>query len=175
MMFKRTAAFAVLLGTAAVGCDDGDITGLVLSDLAGTWDASTLSFSPTEADSDATPVPFIALGGALVVTIAETGGFTGTLTIPSAVTGGDPQDVPVAGNMTLTEGAAGEDVIDVDFDETTENIFAQAELPFEDFDGPIDFTSTRITITNETTFDFDFGGPDPEEPAVLVLVLDKVG
>lgn len=177
MTSTRTAAFAVLLSMSLVGCEDGITdTGLEVSDLAGTWDASTLTFSPTEDDSESNPVPFVALGGDLVVTITSDGAFTGTLTIPGAITAsGEPEDLPVAGTMSLTEDPSGADVLDVDFDTNTESIFAQAGLPFEDFDGPIDFTSSRITVTNETTFDFDFGGANPEEPALLLLVLDKTG
>ena len=175
MKFNRMAALALLLTAGLAACEDDDITGLVIADLTGTWDASTLTFSPTESSSTSNPVPFIALGGDLVVAIATTGQFSGTLTVPGALTGGEPQDLPVEGTMTLAEDDSGNDIIDVDFDATTEGIFAQAGLPFEDFDGPIDFTSSRITITNETTFDFDQDPETAEEPASLLLVLDKTG
>lgn len=175
MKFKRSAVFALLLTAGVAACDDDDLTGLVIGDLNGTWDASTLTFSPTESSSTSNPVPFISLGGDLVVAIGTNGAFSGTLTVPGAMTGGDPADVPVAGTMTLTEDASGNDVVDVNFDAETEATFAQFGLPFEDFDGPISVTSTRITITNETTFDFDFDPETAEEPAALLLVLDKTG
>lgn len=175
MSIKRTAAFVALLAVGIAACDQlEEITGLTIDDLVGTWDASTLTYSPTETDSESQPIPFVTLGGDLVVTIADDGSFSGTLTVPGALTPTqEPADLPVSGQMTLTQDAEDNDVIDVNFDQTTEGVFTQAGLPFEDFDGPIDYTSTQITVTNETTFDFDLGGPNAEEPASLLLVMNR--
>ena len=175
MKLKRTVAMAALV--AAVGmtaCDEnGDVTGIVIADLEGTWDASTLTFSPTSSTSTANPVPFVALGGDLVVMIDAGGDFTGTLTVPAAVTGGEEAELPVAGSMSVDE-VDGEDILTVDFSATTEAIFAGAGLPFADFDGPLTLTGSQLTVTNETTFDFDTAaGPNEAEAALLTLIMAR--
>lgn len=177
MKVHRSAAAVLMMAAALAGCDsDDDPTGLVIADFQGSWEAETLAFTPTDEESESNPVPFIAAGGALEVTIGSTGNFTGTLTIPAAISpSGEPTPLDVSGTMSLAEDAQGNDIFDVDFDTATEATFDAAGLPFEDFDGPFQLSGNRLTITNETTFDFDFGGPAEAEAASMLMVLARTG
>lgn len=174
MSFKRSMAVAAFVAVGLAGCDsNGEVTGVVIADLEGSWDASTLTFSPTDPDSEASPIPFISLGGDLVVNIEANGDFAGILTVPGALTPSQQaEDVPVSGSMSITQ-VGDDDVIVVNFDATTEGIFDQFGLPFEDFDGPFTLSGNQLTITNETTFDFDLGGPGAEEPALMTMILAR--
>ena len=171
MNFKRSMAVAALVAAGLTGCDsNGDISGIVIADLEGHWDASQLLFSPSSSTSTSNPISFTLAGGDLVVDIASNGSFEGVLTVPGAITGGDPLPLDVGGTMTVEE-VDDEDMIVVDFDAATEGGFAAVGLPFADFDGPLTLSGNQITITNETMFDFDLGGPNEAEGAVMTMIL----
>ena len=141
-------------------CSDDDPTGpgtdtgpggVTISDLAGTWNATSFTFTPA---GGGTAVDLIAQGGSLVLAIQANGDITITQTEP----GGAP---------VVDTGSLGFDPSDVDF----------IRLQIDGEPGTdrlaITLTGTTAMTLFEADSEFDFDDNGTEDPATLTIVLVK--
>ncbi|MFT4831043.1 MAG: hypothetical protein ACI815_000682 [Psychroserpens sp.] len=123
-----------------------------ISDLQGTWNATSAVFSPGDPGSQANPVDIIAEDGSLTMAIQSNGRFTMTFNVP------DVDIEPVTGEM---------------FFENNE-FFA---IRFDDEPGDYDYFGATLTSTTfevisaEPVADWDFDEDGNEEPAYVSLNL----
>jgi hypothetical protein len=147
--------------TAVPGCNDDDATKpkvLTVGDLAGTWEVT--KYEVTHDTIPQMSLDFIQLGATITITAQATGLFSGTavMVLPGDT---EPTTIPFAGNFAVD-------------DETITATFTP-EIPpyFTSFSGPYEYDGNKITITDEdATFDFD--GDEQEDPAVAVVVIEKM-
>ena len=148
MRIMRSFMAGALAVTLATACSDStapaDVTA---ADLAGTWDASSVVFTP---DAGGTAVDVVPMGFGLEITFNAEGGYTATFTEP-----GEAPDLEI-GTYTVVNGVltltpAGEDA------ET---------MTIDSFSG-----STMVVTDSNAEFDFD--GDDTEEPANMTATLVK--
>jgi hypothetical protein len=92
-MRTSLSAVLVILPLLVSGCgDDAPLDSSPV--LAGTYTATQFSVTPTGQAA----INVLASGGSLVITIAESGATSGSLTIPSSLTGtGQPETVSMSG------------------------------------------------------------------------------
>ena len=148
MKLLRTLVAPLLAVTVVAGCGDsnGPGTEATINALAGTWNATSLVFT-NNANSSET-FDLIADGGSFSITFTAAGGFSGSSTFE-----GDTD------TFSGTFEVQGSNLI---ISETGES-------------GPETIAFTRsgntLTLTLDDEFDFDDDGFD--EPATLVIVLQR--
>ncbi len=131
----------------AVAC--GDSTGVTVSDITGTWNASSVVFTNLANPSQKSDLIADA-DGTLTITFSANGDFSITLTVPPDQPETDVGTVEVRGDtLTLAESGQG---------------------------SPTDFIAslsgnTLTLTTDDEEFDFDDDGTD--EPASLRVVLQR--
>ncbi len=148
MKLIRALAVGAIAAAFAVGCSDstdpGDVTG---NDLAGTWDATSVVFTP---DAGGTAVDVVPLGFGLEITFNAEGGYTATFTEP-----GEAPDLEI-GTYTVVNGVL-----------TLTPVGEDAEtMTIDSFSG-----STMVLSDSNAEFDFDDNGT--EEPANMTATMVK--
>lgn len=96
---NRFVLFALATATAVVAGCKSDSTSP--PPIAGTYTATTLSVTPSGQSS----IDVLAQGGTLSITIAADNSTTGTLYLPSSVTGGAPMTASMAGTAVRSGSA----------------------------------------------------------------------
>lgn len=146
MKFLRTASVLVLSVLVFAGCED-DATGVEIADLAGDWTATQFEYTDNS-------IPALSLdaisdaGGTVTLSVAESGAFTGTLSIPGLTV--DPSTgatitVPIGGTFSISG-----DTLSIDFNAATEGLGL-----FGDFDATFELNGDTLTFVNEdSSFDF---------------------
>jgi hypothetical protein len=142
---RKLSAF-VMLAVVAVGCSDStapeDVT---LADLVGTWNATSATFDEVAGDGLIEVIG--TFGVSMSITIASSGAYTITVTVP-----GEAPDVETGtataanGVITATPSAPGEDPEVIQIRSLSGNdmtlYFADEEFDFND-----DGTETDATLT----------------------------
>lgn len=147
------AVIGALAVVPAVACGDDDDDngtgpgdGVTLQDLAGTWDATEVTFQ--SLDNPLILFDLVALGGSLTLSVQADGSYAATLQAPGEAPETETGTVAVAGDRIVlaVDGVPGS----VAFDFTLAG-------------------STLTMVTEEEGFDFD--GDDVNDPARLTLVM----
>ena len=148
MKLVRALAVGALAAAFAVGCSDstdpGDVTG---ADLVGTWDATSVVFTP---DAGGTAVDVTLLGFTFEVTFNAEGGYTATFTEPE-----EPAELEI-GTYTVVNAVL-----------TLTPVSGEGEtFTINSLDG-----DTLVITTTDAEYDFDDNGT--EDPANLTVTLAK--
>ncbi len=121
-----------------------------ISDLQGTWNATSAFFSPSDPNSQSEGVDIIAEGGSLSIVILSNGRFTMNFNVQ----GSDP--FTVTGEMFFENN----EFFAIRFDEEPNDY---------DYFG-IEYTSTTLQINGgPDTAEWDFNGDGNDEPASVTL------
>lgn len=150
MKFARFLSVLVLATFAFTACDDDDPTGLVIADLAGFWNATQFQYDDATGDHPGFGIDAIAEGGGTItLDVAQSGAFTGTLSIPGLTVNpqtGETITVNIGGTISLIDAQT----LHIDFNTATEQLGF-----FGDFDASFTLTGDVLTFVNDdTTFDF---------------------
>ena len=102
----RLALPVLMVGALTVACDDDDEpTGVTVADLAGIWNASSMSLTFM-----GNPVSLTDIGGTAVLTITSSERYTLVLNIPGMPTSTNTGDFTISGSsFTLTDDDEPED------------------------------------------------------------------
>ena len=155
MLRSRTALALVTICLVLAGCGEGDAaTDVEIADLAGSWNATEFRFTDTSGRTipgtgSAPSLDVTSFGGVVTMVIQESGGFTGTINVPTVT----PGDVPLSGTITLL----GPDSLAVDFDQQTLSLICPApeDCLFGSFTSEFTLRGNVLTLVNDdTTFDF---------------------
>ena len=143
---KLHALSALALGAAiAVGC--GDSTGVQPDDLAGTWNATSVTF--TSVANSSTSVEVIGLGATLTIVIQSNGSVSLAFNVPGETPSTDTGTLSVSGSdFTLV----------IDGDTSTGTITRNGDV---------------VTLSIQTGVEFDFDDDGTDEAATAVIVLQK--
>ena len=148
MRIMRTILAGALAVTLATACSDstdpGDVTG---ADLVGTWDATSVVFTP---DAGGTAIDVVPLDFALEITFNAEGGYTATFDVP-----GDSADVEI-GTYTVANGVLTLTPVDEDAETMTIGSFG----------------GNSMTLT-DTNAEYDFDDDGFEEPANMTATMAK--
>jgi hypothetical protein len=157
MRFPRAARLAALMAGVALfaACDD-DLTGLVISDFQGTWNATAIQFT-AHADASRT-LNLVPLGGGLVLTLDANGNYSGTFTIPGE------QPIPITGTVTL--------VSDTQADIVFNWPPVVTEPPIANFRAEFELRGNNLTFTRQSAL-FHFPGQPQPETSSLVIVMRR--
>jgi hypothetical protein len=146
---RRLSAF-VLLAAVAAGCSDStapeDIT---VANLVGTWNATSATFTPV---GGGVGVEVVARGFDLTITIAASGAYTLTVSVP-----GEENEIET-GTLTVSNG----------------RITATPSDPLEDpgFLDIVSLNGDNLTLfVDDEEFDFTDDSIDNETAATLTIVL----
>ena len=148
MKLVRALAVGAVAAAFAAACSDStapaDVTA---ADLAGTWDATSVVFTP---DAGGTAVDVVLLGFGFEITFNAEGGYTATTDVP-----GEDPDVEIGtftvANSVITLTPVGEDA------ETL----------------TIDSLSGSTLVVTDSNAEFDFDDDDVEEPANMTATMAK--
>ena len=148
--------WVIVVGAALPACDLGgedefplEGTGISIDDIAGTWIATKIAFSPT-APGPAQEVEVVAQGGSGRLMIQSNGRFTLTITLPGE-----------APEVTTGQLGFDEDLLVVIYDDEPDD--------FEYF--AIQSSATTLSIRGPASYDFD--GDGFEEAASAELDFDR--
>lgn len=145
-MRSSLARWVTLAAAFTLSC--GDATGIDIADLVGTWNASKLEF--TSAANATLKADVVGLGGSLSITFASNGSFTLTEREPGELANTRTGTFLLKGDtLTISESGQG---------------------------SPTDFrtslSGSTLTLTNDDD-EYDFNNDGTEEPARLIVVLNK--
>jgi hypothetical protein len=157
---RQPIALAAVLVLLA-GCSDS--TGITVEDMAGTWRASSFTF--TSVSDPNHQVDLVEDEGiTFQITINSDETFNGFLSVPSL----SPLPLPIGGVLEIHSGAG---TLDVRFNEQTLGYGL-----VHDFTAHFTIDSSRqlmVWTYDDTTFDFPQNPDVGAEPAVADLVLDR--
>jgi hypothetical protein len=148
MKIMRSVLAGALAVTLATACSDSTApSDVTAADLVGTWDASSVVFTP---DAGGTAVDVVLLGFGFEITFNAEGGYTATTQVPLE----DP-DIEI-GTFTVANGVI-----------TLSPVGEDAEtLRIDSFSG-------SMLVVTDTNAEYDFDGDDVEEDANMTATLVK--
>jgi len=161
---RRTFLLTGLFLTAAglSSCDESALTGGgdPAPDFSGVWEAT--EFMMVSQEESSSRIDLIAMGGGITVAIQPQGGFSGTVLLPSALTGQPASTtLPVSGVIRV----ANPETLRIDFVPEVPPLFVSMDPSFE-------LIGDVLTVVDPTA-DFDFDQDGVEEPAVFQGVLER--
>jgi hypothetical protein len=141
-MQPRSVRAVLTVAYLAIACSSTDTVG-TSNLLAGTYVASVFVVTPTGQSA----VDVLAAGGSLSITIKTSGTTSGSLNIPSSVTGGAPLTASMAGTAIITS-------LTVEFDQTADTfvrdlIWSRAGTLLTVVDQPAGGASYSITLLRQ--------------------------
>lgn len=165
MSRARTLTLAALTVVLLSGCDDA--TGVQIADLAGFWNATLFQYDDDTGDHPGFGLDVVTeWNGAATLDVAESGVFTGTLSIPGVtqVPSGAPGLVEISGTLSVVDP----DSIRFDFSSSTESLPGS---PLADFTAAFVLAGNVLSFTSDEVL-FDF--PDEFEQSYLGLARGAV-
>ena len=145
-----TVTASAVACAAALACTPTEVE---LSEIAGSWTATSALFSDLANPNDPELVELISLGWVLTLDIMESGDFTLTVDEP-----GEPQQT-LTGTMTV-------DGVDL-----TATVTGQQPSTGEVF---LEADQLALRLTAGEDLNWDFNGDGEDEPALLLLVMDRI-
>lgn len=157
MRLQRGIVLSLLVTSAALGaCKSSTSASNPCAKFQGTWNAQSLVYT-ANADTTVT-TNLVQLGAALSLTVDNNCNYTGTANIPLITSG----TADIHGNFT----------VDSDTTLTLNEATTVGQVINNTYEYSI--SSTTLVLTNpNTTFDFDFTGPNPAVPATVTLTFVK--
>lgn len=152
---NRLLFLPLLVGALAAGCGDDGPTGPKISDFAGTWNATSITYTSIGTPTRTLNV-YAAAGARLGLVITATGSFTGNFLVPP-----NPNIPITAGQLTLQ----GTNMANIDFTWP-----AGIPEPISDFVATYTMSGNNLTFTRPTTT-FQFPGQPAAEASSLVIAM----
>ena len=164
MKLARKAVTVMLLAATVAACDEeGDPTGILVADLAGSYSVQTFEYEADDgsASFDLATVP-ASQGGPLGITemtVATDGSFAGEMKLPVQ---GTIQTFDVGGEIEILS----DNTMRIDFDQDTDNLGI-----LDDFeDGTFSLNGDNLTLVlPDVTFDFTLSGGEPVDSDLTIV------
>jgi hypothetical protein len=164
MRLTRLLFVPLLMGGLSVGCGDDDPpAGPNVSQFAGTWNATAITYTSLGTPTRTLNV-FTAANARLNMVIASDGTFSGTFNLPQL----SPQPIPMTGRITLQ----GTNMGAIDFTWPAAVEASPTGPPITDFTATYTLSGNQLTFTRPTTV-FQFPGQAAAENSSLVIAMTR--